>query len=427
MAPLFDYCSEPSLRSNIKNSLIDGMWYCVMTGLVLPFVGMFAIRLGATDYMVGLLTSLPALLGLLAQLPSAYLAGRARSLQRLTMASAFMHRIFFLMFAFIPFLPLSGLTKAWLFVILYAVANFPGTVCGTAWQAMMGEMFPESLRGQIFGERNMLTGLVTLIFTALAGWFYDRTNRLFPWNYSIAFGLSFLALMMSLYYLSRLREERPSGIHQRSADPGRGRQRVRAVISHRPFMLLTAVMLIFHFGLHLPAAVFTILWVKMLHLPEGWIGNFSVVNGLAAVLVYRWLGRVADRRGNGFILFLSLSGFAALPVLYAYAANPYLISFLQVIGGFAGAAFNLGLFNLLLETAPTATRADYIAVFNFLMGLSGFILPMLGVALLNASSVTVVMVVSSLLRAAAALWLGTTTLSGLRRTGQASEAAVPAE
>lgn len=417
------------MRTNIKNSLIDGMWYCVMTGLVLPFVGMFAIRLGATDYMVGLLTSLPALLGLLAQLPSAYLAGRARSLQRLTMTAAFMHRIFFLVFAFIPFLPLPGITKAWLFVILYAVANFPGTVCGTAWQAMMGEMFPDSLRGQIFGERNMLTGLVTLVFTALAGWFYDRTNQIFPWNYSIAFGLSFLGLMMSLYYLSKLREQRPASVCQRSATPGAGWERVRAVFNHRPFMLFTAGMLVFHFGLHLPAAVFTILWVKLLRLPEGWIGNFSVVNGLAAVLVYRWLGRVADRRGNGFILFLSLAGFAALPVLYAYAANPYLISLLQVLGGFAGAAFNLGLFNLLLETAPAATRADYIAVFNFLMGLSGFVLPMLGVALLNATSVPVVMVASSLLRAAAVLWLSTTTFRGIRRNGRRTtgESAIPAE
>ncbi|MGE5560278.1 MAG: MFS transporter [Chloroflexota bacterium] len=414
MAPLFDYCPEPAMRRNVVNSLVDGMWYCVMTGLALPFVGMFAIRLGASDYMVGLLTSLPALLGLLAQLPGAWLAGRSQSLQRLTMASAFLHRIFFLFFALIPLLPLRPIAQAWVFVIGYALANFPGTVCGTAWQAMMGEMFPESLRGQIFGERNMLTGLVTLVFTALAGWFYDRTNSIFPWNYSITFGISFFGLMMSLYYLSKLRELRPASVHERRRQRASSLSRIGEVLCHRPFMVFTVGMLVFHFGLHLPAAVFTIMWVKQLNLPEGWIGNFSVVNGLAAVVVYRWLGRVADRRGNGFVLFASLIGFLGLPLLYAYAYNPYVIAFLQVLSGFAGAAFNLGLFNTLLGTAPEATRADYIAIFNLLMGISGFLLPMAGVALMDMTSVPVVMGASTLMRLLAVVWLGRTTFRGMR-------------
>lgn len=410
------------MRRNVINSLVDGMWYCVMAGLALPFVGMFAIRLGASDYMVGLITSLPALLGLLAQLPSAWLAGQARSLQRLTMTAGFLHRVFYLLFVFIPLLPVPRIVQAWVFVIGYAVANFPGTVCSTAWQAMMGEMFPETLRGQIFGERNMLTGIVTLVFTAVAGWYYDRTNGIFPWNYSITFAISFIGLMMSLFYLSRLREARPASVHERRRSGVSSFGRVREVLHHRPFMIFAAGMLVFHFGLHLPAAVFTIMWVKQLHLPESWIGNFSVVNGLAAVFVYRWLGRVADRRGNGFVLFASLVGFLTLPMLYAYAYNPYAIALLQVLSGFAGAAFNLGLFNTLLGTAPEAARADYIAVFNLLMGISGFALPMIGVTLMDATSVPVVMLASTILRLLAVVWLGSTTFRGIRlRRAMATE------
>jgi hypothetical protein len=87
---------------------------------------------------------------------------------------------------------------------------------------------------------------------------------------------------------------------------------------------------------------------------------------------------------------------------------------LQVLSGFAGAAFNLGLFNTLLGTAPEATRADYIAIFNLLMGISGFLLPMAGVALMDMTSVPVVMGASTLMRLLAVVWLGRTTFRGMR-------------
>ena len=44
-----------------------------MAGLTNPFWGAFAVQLGASDYMLGLLTSLPALANLLAQIPAAIL------------------------------------------------------------------------------------------------------------------------------------------------------------------------------------------------------------------------------------------------------------------------------------------------------------------------------------------------------------------
>lgn len=416
---LFDYCPSGPVRDNVKYSLVDGMWYCVMTGLILPFVAIYAMRWGADDYMVGLLTALPALFGLLAQLPGAYLAGRTTSLRNLVIWSGAPFRMAFLFFALLPLLPMPPLTRAWVFILIYSVANFPGTICGVAWQAMMGEMFPSRLRGQIFGERNMLTGLVTLIFTWLAGLFFDRTKAAFPWNYSLAFALSFVALMISLYYLTKLREERPASIHERraSGQAGFSLRRFSEVFRHRRFALFTAGMLVFHFGMHLSASMFTILWVRRLSLPEGWIGTFAVVAGLASVLVYRWFGKLADRRGNDIVLYAALLLFALQPIIYAYAYNPWVICLVQILSGVSGAAFNLGLFNVLLETAPESTRADYLAVFNLLMGASATVLPMLGVALMKASSITVVMYAASTLRVAATIWLGTTIFRGLSRRG----------
>jgi MFS family permease len=413
---LLDYCPRGPVHDNAKYSLIDGMWYCVMSGLILPFIGIYAMRWGADDYMIGLLTSLPALAGLLGQLPGAYYAGRTNSLKQLVIRSGFLFRAQFLLFVFLPLLPVPGLMKAWIFIIVYALANFPGTICGVAWQAMMGEMFPSSLRGQIFGERNMLTGLVTLVFTWSAGIFFDHTQRAFPWNYSLAFAISFIGLMMSLYSLTKLREERPASVRERraSGEADFSFRRFAGVMRNRVFMFFTVGMLIFHFGFHIPASLFTILWVRVLRLPEGWIGSFSVVAGLASVLVYRWLGRLADRRGHGVILLASLFGYLLLPIAYAYAYNPYLICVLQAVGGVAAAAFNLCLFNTLLEMAPEHARADYLAVFNLLMGASATVMPMIGVTLMKLTSITAVMYVASGIRVVGIAWLLMTTFRNVR-------------
>lgn len=67
----YDYIADPVERENAVNSLIDGSLFSVMSGLTQPFWGAFAVQLGASDYMVGLLTSLPALMNLAAQVPSA--------------------------------------------------------------------------------------------------------------------------------------------------------------------------------------------------------------------------------------------------------------------------------------------------------------------------------------------------------------------
>ncbi|HHY12530.1 MAG TPA: hypothetical protein GX529_07855 [Firmicutes bacterium] len=61
-----DYIPDPVERENAISSLIDGSLFSVMSGLTQPFWGAFAVQLGASDYMLGLLTSLPALVSLLA-------------------------------------------------------------------------------------------------------------------------------------------------------------------------------------------------------------------------------------------------------------------------------------------------------------------------------------------------------------------------
>jgi len=151
---LTGYLDSETMRSNAFYSIVEGMAYNVMTGLTGSFMAVFAIKLGATDQMLGLLASGPALIGLLSQIPSAIITERTDKKLQPILAWGFLHRINYLFYAIIPFLPLQPVYKAWLFIILVTWMNFPAVVVNTMWTHLMGEIFPISSRGRVFGDRN---------------------------------------------------------------------------------------------------------------------------------------------------------------------------------------------------------------------------------------------------------------------------------
>jgi len=66
------------------------------------------------------------------------------------------------------------------------------------------------------------------------------------------------------------------------------------------------------------------------------------------------------------------------PIATALSKSVSPLLFVSFVGGIAGPAFNLGVFNSLLEVTPAERRATYVALFNTLMNIAAFISPILG-------------------------------------------------
>ncbi|MGI6643748.1 MAG: MFS transporter [Bacillota bacterium] len=180
-----NYIEDETTKHNAVMSIMDGVTFSIMTGLTQPFWGAFAVKLGATDYMLALLSSLPALITLAAQIPAAMIIDKYDTRLKPTLIAATSSRVAYLLFALLAVIPGPGLIKAWMFILIFALRNFPGTMCDTAWTSMMGEMFDSRLRGRIFSERSMMTTLFSLLATVVAGPFLDATP--WPWNYGILY------------------------------------------------------------------------------------------------------------------------------------------------------------------------------------------------------------------------------------------------
>lgn len=413
------YTGDPVTRKNILNNICDGAWYVVMVGLTSSFTGVYALALGASDTMLGWLSSLPALVALLSQIPGAIITERSPRRLRVVVPFGLAFRSGYLLFAFIPFLPVQPIYRAWIFVVLLSLINFPGTVSGVAWSAMMGDVFPSNLRGRVFGDRNMLLGIVQMTFTLLAGPLLDSIS--YPYNYVLIFALSFSALMMSTRYLSKI-IERPASEEIARKNWREQWQGVGNALKDRSFLYFTAALFIVHLGFNVSAAMWTILYVKVLFLSKTFIGLLSVVSQLVSVCSYRWWGRFADRHGHRLALFISILGFVPQPFLYNFVHSAWPLIPLTMLSGFTGGGFNMVLFNALLDTAPDErVRPSYIAFFNTIMGVTGFVAPMVGVAIYQATSMYIVFSIASALRL---LGLGFMAWKvGIRNAAEAKEGA----
>jgi hypothetical protein len=72
---------------NRWNLYRDVAWYGFLSAVTTTFTSVFALRLGASNLLIGLLTSLPALLNILFQIPAARLIERQADRRRLILWS----------------------------------------------------------------------------------------------------------------------------------------------------------------------------------------------------------------------------------------------------------------------------------------------------------------------------------------------------
>jgi hypothetical protein len=89
---------------------------------------------------------------------------------------------------------------------------------------------------------------------------------------------------------------------------------------------------------------------------------------------------------------------AANPVLMILSTNLYYLIVMNLYSGVFVAGTTLLLFNELLRVTPEQHRTQYIAHYNIVIGLIGFVAPQVGVAILASSQMNTAMIVSTFIR-----------------------------
>ncbi len=380
---------------NIRNLYAETVWFGLLNGLAGTFVSVFALRLGATTGQVGWLTALPALVNIVWLVPAARILERQRHRLPLILLTGFLQRLGYLLIALMPFILVTGRVEA--LILLNTLITLPTGVISTGITVLLPDLAPPERRGQVISVRWLILSTMATLAALVGGRLLDLMPV--PLNYQVLLGGGAILSMLSLYYLRRIRVPN-DGLSQAASHPRQrnGWQRLRhslaGIRAQRAFVRFAVASFVFHWGLYLPAALWSVLRVRELAASDTWIGLIAVVVDACTIAGYFFWGKVSAKRGDRWVLVVTTLGVTTYALVTAVVPSLEWMLLTSVLGGLSWAGCNLALFNVMLSVCPDDRRPTYVALYTALLNVTAFAGPLLGAALSSWAGIRLAFVVA---------------------------------
>ena len=383
---------DATVRWNLRQLYWDVFWFGILVGTTLTFLGVFAVRQGASSFQVGLLSAGPAVISLIFTLP----AGRwleGKPLIRSASLSAFGQRAGYLVLAAIPWLFFQPQMQVWAIIVLTLVMSVAGTFLAISFNALYAEVVPVEWRGRAVGLRNALVAVSVTFTTLLSGYILDQV--IFPLNYQIVFLLGAIGALLSSYHLSRIKRplepaSQPGALsaslttsvsrahwwdwllqlgHKGGAEPAKRKPLLRMDLITGPFGLFMAACLAFYTFQYFSIPLFPIYYVNVLHLTDGEISLGGALIHASMMIGSLFLSRLSARLGHRKLMLAGVFLFGQFTLFLGLATGVTLYYVACLLGGFIFAFLNGGLVNRLMERVPADDRPAHMALHNLALNI----------------------------------------------------------
>jgi MFS family permease len=371
------------LGDNAWYICVEVFWATIFAGAH-TFAGAYAIRLGATNSEVTLLTSVTALTAALVLLPAGhFLQGRTRP-KSWILGALLIYRVGTLLFVLLPWLERVGLPASVVFIVIFGLLTIPMHFFNLGFIPFLAEAIPEHQRADAFTARNVVQGAAMALSTFVLGLWLGRAP--YPFNYQALFGFAFVMAMISLRFLHRVQvpdaKRRPARAPVSTAGPAPLRRTVEffaAPFRVQGFTRIFINSFLFSVGLWAATPLFLIYPVRSLGATEAWLGAYGAVGNIATIFGYLFWRRVISRWGEPRVLKYTVLGMGFYPLLFGSTTSLNLILVLVGLNGLIIAGFNLSHFNTFLKVIPESERHNYSALYLTLANVGAFVAPLVAV------------------------------------------------
>jgi MFS family permease len=379
-----DTLTEEQTQSGLSFVIKDGIAsqsMGILTGGA--FLVAFAIKLGASNMVIGLLAAIGPLAQLL-QLPSIFLVEKIRNRRAIVVAAAAISRLCWLLIALIPFVFGAKIGLAILLASMIA-ASALGAVSGCSWNSWMRDLIPQNMLGSFFSKRMRIATGVGIALSIAAAVYLDAWKKILPsyelQGYSILFLVGFASGAVGLYFLARTPEKRMPAAEERP--------KILKLLSKpfkdENFRKLIAFMCSWNFAVNLAGPFFMVYMLKRLGLSMSFIIALSIVSQVLNFAFLRIWGKFTDSFSNKsvlaicgplFILSILAWTFTTMPEKY-FLTIPLLI-LIHVVMGLSSAGVSLASGNISLKLAPEGQATTYLATNTIVNSVAAGIAPILG-------------------------------------------------
>ena len=370
------------VHSGLKYIVREGVAAEIMVNLTGgTFLVAMALHLGATNFQIGLLASLPILTNIF-QLISVWLVRKYQNRRAISIVTSLIARLALVIIGLLPFF-FTGLGGVEVLIFLLSIHYLFGSISGGSWNSWMKDLVPDSVLGKYFSHRTRVMQIVSVSSNLLIAFLVDFIKNRYPEyvtnSYFIMVLTGAVVGLLGIYLLSRADEPTPQ--------PAQGnllKQLVKPLkdVNFRNLMVFNSF---WAFALNLAVPFFTVFMMKTIGLSLTYIMALAILGQLSGIFSVKMWGRYADRYSNKtiinicapvYILCILAMAFAAAPAAQMYSI--LILVLINIFSGISTSGINLALNNIGMKLAPQEDATAYISAKNIIISFFSAIAPLVG-------------------------------------------------
>lgn len=348
------------LRRNLSSSVTDAIAYCVMVGVGETYLAAFALALGMSQTMAGLIATVPILGGATLQLMVPRLVKRIGSNRRTVVLFSTIQAMSFIPLAVGAFF---GRMPVWALFITATVYWGAALACGPPWNTWMESLVPRRIRARYFARRSRLSQVAVFLGLVGAGLllqFGHETDQLLN-AFAILFSLAAAMRFISMAFLARQSEDHLDHTTTRIVSPLTLVKRMTRSADGQ----LIAYMLAVQVAIQISGPYFTPYMLGRLEFSYQQYLLLLAVSFVAKFLAFPMWGRVAQRLGARRLLWIGGVGILPMSALWMISPSVPFLVVVQLLSGVVWAAYDLGVFLLIFENIGAEERTSVLTSYNF--------------------------------------------------------------
>lgn len=378
----FESISEEHRKAKLSLIIKDGIATEVMAVLSGgPFLVAYALKLGATNFQIGLLASIGTLASVL-QLFAIYLIQRYQNRRAVVVYCSIIARVLLFGICAMPFLFAAHISLEIIIGFLF-LHHTLGAISGLCWTSWMKDFVPENMLGTFFGKRTRYTQLVSIFTNLTVAFLLDYVRQHYEQyalaSYAFLFAIAGTVGLYGVSLLARTPEPKiqitSQNIFQLFWVPFKN-------LNFKNLMIFNALWL---FAINLAAPFFTVYLLKTLNYPLSYVITLTIISQVTNIIFLKAWGKYTDLYSNKSVLqicapiylFCILAWtFTTLPEKHAFTLP--LLVIIHLFTGISVSGINLALSNIGLKLAPKGDGVFYISAKSIVSAFAGGIAPVIG-------------------------------------------------
>ncbi len=369
-----------SLKSFYNSSFIKS----IAVGLISPFITVYALYLGATKTMIGLISTLPNLTNIFSQLFWSSITEAVGKKRLMIILGGSLWAILWI--------PIALIKDPFQLMLLLIIQAFLSSASAPAWTSLLIQITPKYKRGETDARRNIMRGIGSFIGT-LAGGFIINNFGFIPFLFYMIF---FLGLFSRIFFIGT--SEPHIRIHPTIKDALKHTFDFSGLGRRKNLRTLIKTIVFFNFAMALPSPFFSIYIIEQLGGTTVDIAFIAGIGAIVAIIFYRSWGTIIDYLGRKSIIISCTLLVTLTPLVYALSDNVIWLYLWAAVSNVSLAGLNMAVFAYFSDLVPKINTIKYVATYNLFTGLSSAVAPFIGGLIVDSFEIRSVFLLATLLR-----------------------------